>query len=75
MDMDGPSDQRLVRAARSGDGPAFAQLVSRHYPVLLASCQRMLANVDLARDAAQEAALERCWVSTIFATTRGLGHG
>ena len=56
MDMD-PTDQRLVRAARSGDGLALAQLVSRHYPVLLASCQRVLANVDLARDAAQEAAL------------------
>ena len=57
MDMDGLSDQWLVRAARSGDGPAFAALVSRHYPLLLASCRRMLANVDLARDAAQEAAL------------------
>ncbi|HEY3729134.1 MAG TPA: bifunctional nuclease domain-containing protein [Solirubrobacteraceae bacterium] len=55
--MEAPSDQRLVRAARSGDGPAFARLVSRHYPVLLASCQRMLADIDLARDAAQEAAL------------------
>ena len=57
MDMDGLSDQSLVRAAHSGDGPAFAALVSRHYPLLLASCRRMLANVDLARDAAQEAAL------------------
>lgn len=57
MDMDGPSDEWLVRAARCGDSAAFAQLVSRHYPLLLASCQRMLAEVDLARDAAQEAAL------------------
>lgn len=55
--MDDPRDERLVRAARSGDGPAFAQLVGRHYPVLLASCQRMLSNADLACDAAQEAAL------------------
>lgn len=45
----------MVRAARSGDGVAFARLVSRHYSTLLASCQRMLADFDLARDAAQEA--------------------
>ena len=56
-DMDDPSDQRLVSAARSGDGQAFARLVSRHYPLLLVSCRRMLANADLARDAAQEATL------------------
>jgi RNA polymerase sigma factor (sigma-70 family) len=55
--MDARSDQRLVRAARSGDGVAFARLVDRHYPTLLASCRRMLADVDLARDAAQEATL------------------
>lgn len=55
--MDDPSDQLLVRAARSGDGAAFARLVSRHYPLLLASCQRMLANADVARDAAQEAVM------------------
>jgi uncharacterized protein len=47
----------LVRAACSGDGAAFARLVDRHYATLLASCQRMLADVDLARDAAQEATL------------------
>jgi RNA polymerase sigma factor (sigma-70 family) len=55
--MDRQSDRRLVRAARSGDGAAFARLIDRHYATLLASCQRMLADVDLARDAAQEATL------------------
>jgi RNA polymerase sigma-70 factor (ECF subfamily) len=55
--MGGLDDQRLVRAARSGDGVAFARLVSHHYPALLASCERMLADLDLARDAAQEATL------------------
>lgn len=55
--MDRRTDRRLVGAARSGDGAAFARLVDRHYVTLLASCQRMLADVDLARDAAQEATL------------------
>ena len=50
-------EQRLVRAARSGDGVAFARLVKHHYPALLAGCERMLADRDVARDAAQEAAL------------------
>jgi RNA polymerase sigma-70 factor (ECF subfamily) len=50
-------DQWLVRAARSGDGAAFARLVDHHYPALLATCGRMLDNLDLARDAAQEATL------------------
>jgi RNA polymerase sigma-70 factor (ECF subfamily) len=55
--MEARSDQRLVRAARLGDAVAVARLVDRHYPSLLASCRRMLADVELARDAAQEATL------------------
>jgi RNA polymerase sigma factor (sigma-70 family) len=55
--MDAWSDQRLVQAARSGDEAAFARLVDRHYPSLLASCRRMLSDVELARDAAQESTL------------------
>ncbi len=50
-------DQALVVAARSGDGAAFAALIGRHYPMLVASCRRMLADSDLARDASQEASL------------------
>lgn len=55
--MGDQDDQRLVGAARSGDRVAFAQLVSHHYPALLASCERMLTDFELARDAAQEATL------------------
>jgi RNA polymerase sigma factor (sigma-70 family) len=55
--MGGFEDRQLVRAARSGDDRAFAQLVARHYPALLCSCERMLAGRDLAGDAAQEATL------------------
>jgi RNA polymerase sigma factor (sigma-70 family) len=55
--MGGLNDQRLVRGARSGDRVAFAQLVGRHYPLLLRSCARMLGDSDVARDAAQEACL------------------
>jgi RNA polymerase sigma-70 factor (ECF subfamily) len=47
----------LVRAARLGDGAAFAELVGRHYGSLVASCRRMVGDGDLARDVAQEAVL------------------
>ncbi len=50
-------DQSLVHAARHGDGIAFAELVDRHYAVLVASCRRMLGDAEEARDAAQEAVL------------------
>jgi RNA polymerase sigma-70 factor, ECF subfamily len=50
-------DQRLVRAARAGDAVAFAGLINRHYSALLASCDRMLGDRELARDAAQEASV------------------
>ena len=46
-----------MRAARQGDEAAFAELVARHYEPLVASCRRLLGDTDLARDAAQEAAL------------------
>lgn len=51
------ADQNLVRAARRGDQVAFAELVERHYAVLVASCRRILGDADIARDAAQEAVL------------------
>jgi RNA polymerase sigma factor (sigma-70 family) len=47
----------LVREARLGDEAAFAELVSRHYGSLMASCRRMVGDGDLARDVAQEAVL------------------
>lgn len=55
--MNGVDDEQLVEAARAGDSAAFGVLVGRHYPVLLASCHRMLRDPEVARDAAQEATL------------------
>src|SRR5262245_11938190 len=51
-------DDALVRAARGGSKDAFAALVMRHRPLLLALCLRALGDRDLAEDAAQEATLQ-----------------
>ena len=51
-------DTALVRAACDGDKAAFAALVSRHQPMLLALCRRMLGDATMAEDAAQEALLQ-----------------
>lgn len=51
-------DARLVAAARAGDRAAFATLIERHRPLLVATCRRMLGGGDLAEDAAQEAVLQ-----------------
>ena len=57
--MDGTTDDAsLVQAARDGDREAFAQLLTRHWSLLLSVCRRMLANEDLAYDVAQEATLQ-----------------
>ncbi len=50
-------DHALVDRARFGDRGAFAVLLERHYEALLASCARMIGDRELARDAAQEAAV------------------
>jgi RNA polymerase sigma factor (sigma-70 family) len=47
----------LVATARAGDHDAFAGLIERHYPMVHALCTRALGDADLARDAAQEAAV------------------
>ncbi len=52
------NDSALVQAARSGDGGAFALLLARHRPLLLALCRRKLGDPALAEDAAQEASLQ-----------------
>lgn len=49
------SDASLVAAARRGDRRAFAQLVERHYRVLLATCRRAVGDPEVAADAAQDA--------------------
>lgn len=51
-------DARLVGAARSGDRAAFATLIERHRPLLVATCRRMLGSGDLADEAAQEAVIQ-----------------
>ena len=51
-------DAALVRLAREGDGRAFAELVSRHRPMLVGLCRRVLGDRGLAEDAAQEAVLQ-----------------
>jgi RNA polymerase sigma-70 factor (ECF subfamily) len=52
---DRSADAALVAAARGGDRRAFAALVERHYPTLLATCRRSTGDPDVAADAAQEA--------------------
>jgi len=51
------SDATLVLAAQGGDKEAFAVLLGRHRPLLVALCRRALADPVLSEDAAQEAAL------------------
>jgi RNA polymerase sigma factor (sigma-70 family) len=50
-------DARLVEAARGGDKDAFAALVTRHWATAVALAARVLGTPDLAKDAAQEAAV------------------
>jgi len=50
-------DARLVDAALGGDKDAFAALVTRHWATAVALAARVLGTPDLARDAAQEAAV------------------
>ena len=52
------SDAALVEAAQRGNKDAFATLLLRHRPLLVALCRRMLGDAALAEDAAQEATLQ-----------------
>lgn len=52
-----PSDADLVREARRGSKEAMAQLLRRHWDVAVLLAGRVLGSPDLARDAAQEAAV------------------
>jgi uncharacterized protein len=52
-----PDHAALVAAALDGDKAAFAALVTRHRPMLVAVCRRGLGDAELAEDAAQEAVL------------------
>ena len=57
MDHSSAGDARLVEAALCGDKDAFAALVTRHWATAVALAARVLGTPDLARDAAQEAAV------------------
>ena len=52
------SDTTLVIAARAGDKAAFAELLDRHRPMLLALCRRTVGYPDFAEDVAQEAVVQ-----------------
>jgi RNA polymerase sigma factor (sigma-70 family) len=51
-------ERELVAAARTGNREAFAALMDRHRPLLLALCRRALGDAHLAEDASQEATLQ-----------------
>lgn len=57
MEDSSAGDARLVEAALCGDRDAFAALVTRHWATAVALAARVLGTPDLARDAAQEAAV------------------
>jgi len=54
-DPDAQSDPELVRAAREGDKAAFAMLIGRHRPMVVALARRVLGDDVQAADATQEA--------------------
>ena len=49
-----PDDAALVAAAQAGDDTAFAALVERHHPALLAYLRRQTDDPELAEDLAQD---------------------
>lgn len=51
-------EEFLVASARMGDEPAFRRLVEFRSPKLLAHATRLLGDVELARDAVQDAWIE-----------------
>jgi len=55
MQAFGTSDTAFVQAARQSNREAFASLVQRHQPLLVASCRRVLRDASWADDAAHEA--------------------
>ena len=63
-------DAALVRAAREGDRAAFAALLVRHQPPLLAICRRALGDDGLAEVATQEAVLQAFAASSIASANR-----
>jgi RNA polymerase sigma-70 factor (ECF subfamily) len=54
------ADERLIRAAQTGDLDAFNQLVVRHEAAVFSVCMRLLRDVAQAEDAAQDTFI-RAW--------------
>ncbi len=52
------SDLDLITRIKAGDTDAYAELVRRHHPKVIALCQSMLTNTAAAEDAAQETFLK-----------------
>src|SRR5262245_3799581 len=48
------ADIELVRLVKSGDTPAYSELVRRHQKSLLRLCLKMFRDLDLAEDIVQE---------------------
>lgn len=54
------SDAALIRAAADGDGGAWAQIVTEHLPVVHRTAYRLVRDIQIAEDIAQESFL-RLW--------------
>jgi DNA-directed RNA polymerase specialized sigma24 family protein len=65
-----PSDADLVGAARRGSKEAMAELLRRHWNTAVLLAGRVLDSPDLARDAAQEAAIAAMTDNETQAVTR-----
>ena len=62
LDAENRHDERLIRAAQSGDLTSFNALVARHERAVYALCYRMLRNVTAAEDATQDTFV-KAWTS------------
>jgi RNA polymerase sigma factor (sigma-70 family) len=56
--MDTRTDDQLVRAARSNDKAAFGLLIERYMSMVQHIAQRMVRDIDIAHELAQEAVLQ-----------------
>jgi RNA polymerase sigma-70 factor (ECF subfamily) len=62
LDQDALHDERLIRAAQGGELASFNALVVRHERAVFNVCLRLLRDVGLAEDAAQDTFV-KAWVS------------
>jgi RNA polymerase sigma-70 factor (ECF subfamily) len=62
LDQDALHDERLIRAAQAGELASFNALVVRHERAVFNVCLRLLRDVGLAEDAAQDTFV-KAWIS------------